>query len=58
MVLAAVHLLRQAPEAALSALNDAFRIKPELSPLEIRSLLGKRLGAGLNELAEAAGARD
>ena len=57
IALAAVHLIAKTHELALSTLNEAYRIKPDLSPLQVTSLVGMRLGNALLELkAKASGA--
>lgn len=50
VVVAGIHLLRDKPELALQALNDAYRIKPDLEPAQIFPLLGRELGGRLLKL--------
>ncbi|MCU7879108.1 MAG: winged helix-turn-helix domain-containing protein [Candidatus Thiodiazotropha sp. (ex Lucinoma borealis)] len=53
VVLAGVHLLRNEVGGAVRMLNDAYRIKPDLSLVQITSLLGKKLGISLLESRQA-----
>ena len=50
VVVAAIHLLRNKPELALRALNDARRIKQDLGPAQVHRLLGRELGSRLLNL--------
>jgi DNA-binding winged helix-turn-helix (wHTH) protein/tetratricopeptide (TPR) repeat protein len=50
IVVAGIHLLRNEPEPALEALNEAYRVKPDLDSVQIFPLLGRRLGSSLLEL--------
>ncbi|MCU7930245.1 MAG: winged helix-turn-helix domain-containing protein [Candidatus Thiodiazotropha sp. (ex Codakia rugifera)] len=53
VVLAGIHLLRNEVRGAVSMLNDAYRIKPDLSLVQITSLIGKKLGISLLEARQA-----
>jgi DNA-binding winged helix-turn-helix (wHTH) protein/tetratricopeptide (TPR) repeat protein len=55
VVYAAVLLNRKHPQAALQALADAYRIKPDLSDAEIDALISANLGTRLRALAAQAG---
>ncbi|MEJ2453034.1 MAG: winged helix-turn-helix domain-containing protein [Candidatus Thiodiazotropha sp.] len=55
VVHAAVLLRCENPAAALQALADAYRIKPDLSDVEIDALISARLGGQLRLLASEAG---
>ncbi|PVV11755.1 MAG: hypothetical protein B6D77_06230 [gamma proteobacterium symbiont of Ctena orbiculata] len=55
VVHAAVLLCRKNPQAALQALADAYRIKPDLSDVEIDALISTRLGKQLRSLSAEAG---
>ncbi|MCU7812996.1 MAG: winged helix-turn-helix domain-containing protein [Candidatus Thiodiazotropha sp. (ex Notomyrtea botanica)] len=55
VVSAAVFLRCKKPQAALQILNDAYRIKPDLSEVEIDTLISARLGNQLRALAAQAG---
>jgi DNA-binding winged helix-turn-helix (wHTH) protein/tetratricopeptide (TPR) repeat protein len=50
VVVAGIQLLRQEQELALRALNDAFRIKPDLEAAQVLLLLGEKLGSDLLNL--------
>jgi len=50
IVVAAIRLLRNEPELALQALNEARRIKPDLAPAHLFSLAGRELGSRLLSL--------
>jgi len=50
VVVAGIHLLRDKPELALQALNDAYRIKPDLETAQVLPLLGRELGSSLLKL--------
>ncbi|MCB0020462.1 MAG: tetratricopeptide repeat protein, partial [Anaerolineales bacterium] len=54
VVLAAVNLVDNDRERALKALNDAYRIKPDLSSMQIEFLVGRTLGERLLELKQSA----
>ena len=54
VVLAAVNLVDNDRERALKALNDAYRIKPDLSSMQIEFLVGRTLGKSLLELKQSA----
>ncbi|MCB1807408.1 MAG: winged helix-turn-helix domain-containing protein [Candidatus Competibacteraceae bacterium] len=54
VVLAAVNLVDNDQERALKALNDAYRIKPDLSSMQIEFLVGRTLGKSLLELKQSA----
>jgi len=47
VILAGVHLVREEHERARQTLDDAYRIKPDLSALQITTLLGNELGGAL-----------
>ncbi len=53
VVLTAVRLARKQTEAALSALQDCLRVKPDLSQQEIDCLIGPKLGAAFAKLKAA-----
>jgi len=55
LVLAAVHLARGDAARAASAMVEARRILPALTEVQITSLVGKELGAGLLRLAAEPG---
>jgi len=50
VALAGVRLVRNEPDLALKALNDAYRIKPDLIPAQVYPLLGQPLGDRLLSL--------
>jgi DNA-binding winged helix-turn-helix (wHTH) protein/tetratricopeptide (TPR) repeat protein len=50
IVVAGIHLLRHEPELARQAINDAYRIKPDLEPAQVFPLLGRELGGSLLKL--------
>jgi DNA-binding winged helix-turn-helix (wHTH) protein/tetratricopeptide (TPR) repeat protein len=50
VVVAGIHLLRDERGLALNALNDAYRIKPDLECAQVFPLLGKKLGNDLLSL--------
>jgi len=50
VVVAGIHLLRHEPELARQAMNDAYRIKPDLGPAQVFPLLGRDLGGSLLKL--------
>lgn len=52
VVLAGTHLARHEPQPARAVLEDAFRIKPDLVPLQVTSLLGPALGEALLQLRQ------
>lgn len=52
VVLAGTHLARAEFQQAQILLEDAFRIKPDLSRLQVESLLGPKLGAALLQLQQ------
>ena len=45
VVVAGIHVLRHEPELARHAMNDAYRIKPDLEPAQVFPLLGRELGS-------------
>ncbi|MEH6651692.1 MAG: winged helix-turn-helix domain-containing protein [Motiliproteus sp.] len=51
VTLAAVLLAAEQPDAAKSALSEAYRLRPELSALEIRCLVGDRAAGAIDQLA-------
>ncbi|MCU7842218.1 MAG: winged helix-turn-helix domain-containing protein [Candidatus Thiodiazotropha sp. (ex Monitilora ramsayi)] len=55
VVHAAVLLRGNNPQAALQALTDAYRIKPDLSDIEIDALISAKLGKQLRALAVQTG---
>ena len=50
VALAGVHLLLGDRKAAALALQDAYRIKVDLTPLQIRSIVGRELGDTLTSM--------
>jgi tetratricopeptide (TPR) repeat protein len=50
IVVAGIRLLRNERELALKALDDAYRIKPDLVPAQVVPLLGEKLGGSLLKL--------
>lgn len=50
VVVAGIHLLRHEPELARQAMKDAYRIKSDLEPAHVFSLVGRDLGASLIKL--------
>ncbi|HSS62863.1 MAG TPA: winged helix-turn-helix domain-containing protein [Gammaproteobacteria bacterium] len=50
VVVAGVHLLRGDAHLALTALKDAYRVKPDLAPAQVFPLLGRDLGGSLLNL--------
>ena len=53
VVLAATGVVRQDLEMAQAALTSAFRIRPDLSDIEIRAVVGREIQMHLSSLVEA-----
>lgn len=53
LALAGAHLVRKEQAQALAAVQDALRIKPDLNPDEVTSVLGERLGGGVWSLTQS-----
>ena len=50
VALASVHVVRDDRGNAMKTLADAYRIKPDLSPLQINSIVGRKLGSVLQRM--------
>lgn len=50
ITLTAVHLARGESDQAMSAFRDCLRIKPDLSDIEISSVVGRRMAVGIRRL--------
>lgn len=53
LAMAAVHLASDDRQTALQLMNDAYRIKPDLTPLQIATVVGRDFGESLRQLHQA-----